>query len=275
VHSSLTLSACATFTAAVTLVAGCRATAPALPAAPVRPLALQDTLRLASPAVAICPDGQKLVVLEASGTRLLCLKPGLVRSETIPLTRRLAAPRGIAADRFYYYVYDDQVLYRMSKEKLELAPWLANVRVSGLASFSPGEMLVADEERDVIWYKTLFGDSRRFIDISTVTDPAQLTALPGGMFCVLNGPRSMSWFNRAGIITRTLALSARPDLMTSNAAGDIFQVSRQSSRVQVLSKDTRTEYGLPGILEPTSVAVLGSIIAVLDRDNRILTFRLP
>lgn len=274
-HSSLTLSVCATLVTAVTFFAGCRAAAPALPTTPVRPLALHDTLRLRSPAVAICPDGQRLIVLEASGTRLLRLEPDLVRSETIPLTRRLAAPRGIAADRFYYYVYDDQVLYRMSKEKLELTPWLVNVRVSGLAGFSPGEMLVADEERDVIWYKTLFGDSRPFIDVSTVTDPAQLTALPDGMFCVLNGPRSMSWFNRAGIITRTLALSARPDFMTSNPQGDIFHLSRQSGRVRVFSGDARAEYDLPGMAGPSSVAVLGSTIAVLDRDNRILTFRLP
>lgn len=246
-----------------------------MPTAPVRPLALQHTLRLESPAVAVCPDGQKLVVLEASGTRLLRLEPDLVRSETIPLTRRLTAPRGLAADRFYFYVYDDRVLYRMSKEKLELKPWLANVRVSGLASFSPGEMLVADEERGVIWYKTLFGDSRRFIDVSTVVDPGQVIALPDGMFCVLNGPRSMSWFNRAGIITRTVAISSRPDFMAGNPQGDIFHLSRQTGRVRVFSKDTRAEYDLPGVSGPTSVAAFGNTIAVLDQDSRILTFRLP
>ena len=126
---------------------------------------------LGSSAAAICSDGDLLLVLENSGTRIIRFSTALTVSDTIPLSERVTAPAGVSADRFHYYVFDDHRLYRMSKDNASLEVWLNNVRVAGLASFEPGRMLVSDDERNSIWFKGFFGESRLFISSAEVARP--------------------------------------------------------------------------------------------------------
>ena len=149
--------------AALCFVAGCVGGGRVAPASSLAQLEPEATVQLGSPAVCICRDGDGLLALENSGTRIIrysfrdsALGTVPVRGqspwrlasapqETLPLTERLTAPAGVAADRFYVYVFDDHVLSRMSKEKLSLEAWLGNVR--GRWTGEPGARGNARERR--------------------------------------------------------------------------------------------------------------------------------
>ena len=126
------LSRLAALGAASCLLAGCVGAGRVEPASAFARLEPEATVELGSPAAAICQDGEGLLVLENSGTRVIRYTMALSILDTIPLTERVTAPAGIAADRFYIYIYDDRTLYRTSRDKLNLQPWVGDVRVAGL-----------------------------------------------------------------------------------------------------------------------------------------------
>ncbi|MEO0082559.1 MAG: hypothetical protein ABIL25_09800 [candidate division WOR-3 bacterium] len=270
-----------------TLLAGCVSTVvvgrSVTGAEVLNPLA---AVQLDGPAVAICSDGADVVVLEVSGTRLVVLDSLLQPGDTIPLTERLTAARGVLADRFYYYVYDDRALYRALKDRLRLDLWLSNVRVAGLAPYATGEMLVCDDERNLVWYKSLFGEGGRFLDPTAVADPGPIVALPGGRFCVLDGGYRLVFFNRARVISGSVRLAEQYDLMAADASGVLY-LGRRGSNVVVLTDGKRQVFceleeadgpiGFAVLTGPGSDSGTTPVVrlAVLDSGSRILLYRPP
>jgi hypothetical protein len=200
---------------------------------------------------------------------------GLFVFDTIPLSERVTAPAGIAADRFYIYVYDDHTLYRMSKDKLNLQAWLGDVRVAGLAGFEPGIMLVSDADRNAIWYKGLFGDSRLFMSSGEVARPGALVTLPDGSFAVESpASRLLFFFNRSGVITRSLSLPAGCDLLAANDQGLLCMGVRGKPQVWVLQAGKMTGYSLPDSVSPLSLALVGHYLTVLDAGTKLSVYRI-
>lgn len=233
------------------------------------------SVRLAGPTAGICADGDDLVVLDASGTRLLILDSLLSPKDTIPLTERLAAPRRVAADRFYYYVSDDQVLYRLPKRDLKLATWLSRVRVSGLANFAPGEMLISDEERSTVWYKALFGESRRFLDVASVRRPGPIAVLSDGGFCLLDARDQLVYFNRVGVVTRRAGLGGGYDFLAADRDGSIYLSGVGTNTITRMSGDSQLRFDLSGVKSVAGIALLTGGLAVLDANSTIQLYRLP
>ena len=261
--------------AAVCLLAGCVAAGRVEPVSAYAQLEPQATVELGSSAAAICQDGETLLVLENSGTRVIRYTVALAILDTIPLTERVTAPAGITTDRFYIYIYDDHTLYRMSKDKLNLQPWLGDVRVAGLASFEPGIMLVSDADRNVIWYKGLFGESRLFLSSAEAARPGAVVALQDGSFAVLrSASRLLFFFNRSGVVTRSVSLPAACDLLAANDRGLLCMGVRGKPQVWVLKAGQMTGYSLPGSVSPLSIAAVGSSLAVLDAGARLRTYRI-
>jgi hypothetical protein len=255
--------------------AGCVGAGRVEPASAYARLEAEATVELGSSAAATCQDGETLLVLENSGTRVIRYTMALSVLDTIPLTERVTAPLGIAADRFYLYVYDDHTLYRMSKDKLALQPWLGDVRVAGLASFEPGIMLVSDADRNVIWYKGLFGESRLFLSSAQAARPGAMVALPDGNFAVLRtASRLLLFFNRSGVVTRSVSLPAACDLLAANEQGVIALGVRGKPQVWVLAAGRMTGYSLRDPISPLSLALVGGNLAVLDAGTRLRTFRI-
>jgi hypothetical protein len=199
----------------------------------------------------------------------------LAALDTLPLTERLTAPAGVAADRFYIYVYDDHALYRMSKEKLTLQPWLGNVRVAGLASFETGTMLVSDVDRGAIWYKGLFGESRQFISGAEVARPGAMIGLADGSFAVVSAASKLAFFNRSGVVQRSVPLPTGCDLLAGDETGELCVGQRGKPLVWVLRDNLLTGFRLPDSVSPLSLAVVGGRLAVLDAGTRIRVYRLP
>lgn len=274
---------------ALCLCAGCVGAGRVEPASPAIPLEPERTIELASSAAGICGDADGMLVLESSGTRILRYDFGwqvsglasgygpvtaLRARDTLPLTERVTAPSGIAADRFYIYIYDDHTLYRMSREKLSLQPWLGNVRVVGLAGFEPGIMLVSDADRNSIWYKGLFGESRRFISSAEIARPGAMVALKDGNFAVASAAsKLLYYFNRSGVVTRTASLPAACDLLVANGQGTLYLGVRGKPQVWVLSSGKMTGYSLSGSVSPLSLAIVGGRLAVLDAGTKLRIFR--
>jgi len=288
--------------AALCLVAGCVGTGRVAPVSSSAQLEPEATVELGSPAVGICRDGDGLLVLENSGTRVVRYgfrNPALgtdsgrrepvlgtvpVRGQspfalaaldTLPLTERVTAPAGVTADRFYIYVHDDHVLYRMSKEKLTLQAWLGNVRVAGLASFESGMMLVSDGDRGAIWYKGLFGESRQFISGAEVARPGAMVALPDGAFAVVSASSMLVYFNRSGVVLRSVPLPTGCDLLAGDETDELCIGQRGQPLVWVLKGNRLTGYRLSDSVSPLSFAVVGGSLAVLDAGTRIRVYRMP
>ena len=277
--------------AALCFVAGCVGAGRVAPASSFAQLEPEEAVELGSSAVGVCRDGDGFLVLENSGTRIVRYgfrdsalgtvpmqgQPpfALTVLDTLPLTERMTAAAGIAADRFYVYVFDDRALYRMSKEKLSLEPWLGNVRVVGLASFEPGIMLVSEEGRGSIWYKGLFGESRRFISGAEVARPGAMAALGSGAFVVLSGTERLVYFNRSGVVQRMVSIPAGCDLLAYDDKGVLCIGQRGRPQVWVLRDGHLTGLRLPDSVSPLSLAVVGGRLVVLDAGTRLGVYRLP
>jgi hypothetical protein len=261
--------------ALLSVLAGCAGAGRVEPTSPAVPLEPEASVELGSSAAALCSDGESLLVLENSGTRVVRHTPALAVVDTIPLTTRVTAPAGIAADRFYIYIYDDHTLYRMSKEKLNLVAWLGDVRVAGLAGFEPGIMLVSDADRGAIWYKGLFGESRLFISSAEIARPGAMVALPDGDFAVLStASRLLYFFNRSGVVTRSVSLPAACDLLAANRQGKLCLGLRGRPEVWVLQVGRMTGYNLPEATSPLSIAMVGDRLVVLDAGTRLSVYRI-
>jgi len=260
---------------ALCLVTGCVGAGRVEPASRFAPLEPEATAELGSAATAICTDGEMLLVLENSGTRVVRYTAALAVWDTIPLTERVTAPAGIAADRFYIYVYDDHLLYRMSKDKLSLQPWLNNVRVAGLASFEPGVVLVSDADRAAIWYKGIFGESRLFMSSAEVARPGAIASLRDGSFAVLStASRLLYYFSRSGVVTRSLSLPAACDLLAANEEGTLCLAVRGRPQLWVIREGRVAGFSLPDSVRPLSVVLVGDRLAVLDAGTRIRVYRI-
>ena len=285
---------------AVLLLTGCVGVGRVEPVSAYAQLEPEATVELGSSAAAIGQDGETLLVLENSGTRVVrysfrdsalgTVPPETMNDErgtlnvggralsildTIPLTDRVTAPAGIATDRFYLYIYDDHTLYRTSKDKLNLQPWLGDVRVAGLASFEPGIMLVSDADRNVIWYKGLFGESRLFLSSAEAARPAAMVALRDGGFAVLRpASRLLLFLNRSGVVMRSVSLPAACDLLAANEQGTLCMGVRGKPQVWVLEAGKMTGYSLPDSVSPLSFAVVGNRLVVLDAGTRLGVYRI-
>jgi len=275
----------------LSVLAGCAGAGRVVPATSLAQLEPEATAELGSSAVGICRDGNGLLVLENSGTRIVRYGTAATTSgtvpvrgqspsafvalDTLPLTERVTAPAGVAADRFYVYVYDDHALYRISKEKLSLQPWAINVRVVGLAGFEPGTALFSEGDRGSIWYKGLFGESRRFISGAEVARPGAMAALGSGAFAVLSGVERLVYFNRSGVVQRTVPIPAGCDLLAGNGDGALFIGQRGEPQVWLLEENRMTGFRLPDSVSPLSFAVTSNRLVVLDAGMRLSVFRLP
>ena len=269
------LSRLAALGAASCLLAGCVGAGRVEPASAFARLEPEATVELGSPAAAICQDGEGLLVLENSGTRVIRYTMALSILDTIPLTERVTAPAGIAADRFYIYIYDDRTLYRTSRDKLNLQPWVGDVRVAGLASFEPGIMLVSDADRNVIWYKGLFGESRLFLSTAEAARPGAMVALGDGSFAVLRpASRLLFFFNRSGVVTRSISLPSACDLLAANEQGLLCMGVRGKPQVWVLNAGKMTGYSLPDSVSPLSIALVRDRLVVLDAGTRLSVCRI-
>lgn len=214
-------------------------------------------------------------MLDRAGTRVLGYDTAAALVETIPLSTRLATPRGIYADRYYVYVYDDKTLYRLAKDKLLMSGWLNNIRVEGLAGFSPGEVLVSDGERQTVWLKSLFGESRLFLDRTEIKSPKAMAVFPEGIFGILVERNRLVKVNRAGIITESLTLPIEFNLLAADSKGRAIVMRRGEQVLFIIGDKTIQGYKLQGALNSQALAVIGNRLVVLDGARRILFYPLP
>ncbi len=224
----------------------------------------------------ICADGKKILLLSSSGTRILALDWQNRRVDTIPLNTRVIPPRGIASDRYYIYVYNDKTLYRLAKDNWTMVAWLNNIRVTGLANYAPGEMLVSDKEREVIWRKTLFRESRTFLDRGdNITRPGAMALFPDGVFGVLVAPDFLVKVNRAGIVFNRCKVPQGIEMLVTDKNGQAFLMQRGKSVIWILRDNTINGYELPRTLNPIGIAIIEDQIAVLDSGTKIIFYSIP
>jgi len=221
------------------------------------------------PVADICRDSSGVALLEAGGARIVRLDSRLVPFDTIPMTKRLAGVRGCAADPYYYYVYDDRNLYRMARVTETLAVWLGNVRPAGIASFATGEALISDELHGLVFYKTLFGSSRRFLTAADLPQPGALAATASGQFCALSGSRTLVFFNRTGVIARRINLPSPCDLLAADDS-TVYLAQRGVPVILTFARERLESWSLPSSTSPGRLVALDDRLVVLDSGKRLL-----
>ncbi|MGQ9678755.1 MAG: hypothetical protein ACUVUD_05685 [bacterium] len=256
-------------------VSGCRGTGKVLPYRVEAVLEPVSVKHIGSQVVAICADGDRLLLLTSSGTRVFSIDTSFSRNETIPLNIRLVPPQGLGADRYYIYLYDNKALYRMSKDKLTMQEFLANVRVAGLASYAPGEVLVSERERQLVVLKTLFGESRIFLERSDVPLPGAMADFSQGVFGVLSAQEKLVKVNRAGIVVGVIPLPSGVDIVCADNRGRAVVMKRGEARVWIGENSNLHCYDLSAVESPSGCAVMGERIFVLDGGCRLVSYRLP
>ncbi len=226
---------------------------------------------------AICGDGGRTLLLSSSGTRILALDWERRRVDTIPLTTRVTPPLGIAADRDYIYVYNDRELYRLAKNKWTMEVWLNNIRVTGLVVYAPGEMLVSDKERQVVWLKRFFGESRVFLDRGdNIIQPGAIAAFPDGTFGILVGSAYLFKVNRAGIVLDRIKIPIGINLLVAGRQGQTLLMRRGEPVIWSLQDSNIKGYKLSSdVRNPTGLAVVENRIAVLDNGIRVAFYAIP
>lgn len=222
-----------------------------------------------------CSDGNRLLVLEGSGTRIVAYDWEFNAIETLPLTVRLSSPRGIYADRFYIYIYDDQTIYRLSKESRLLQPFVNNIRAAGMVQYAPGELLISDEERKLVWLKTFFGESRVFLNRSDVSRPRGLTIISDGTYALLADTWRLIIFNRAGIVISRFNLPARVDLLTADHHNNRLLLMRRGGNTLFLVSNRPNVYLLQNIINPVQILCSFDRLYVLDNYRRMVVYPLP
>ncbi|MFO7651755.1 MAG: hypothetical protein R6X13_10510 [bacterium] len=252
---------------------GCRlSTRPGSGASAAR-LLPSDSLALGAPAVAIATDGTGLVVLDLDGSRIVRFDEALQPSDTYLLNPRIIGARGLLADRFYLYVFDDSRLYRMARAERRVETWLNNIRSVGVAGYAPGEVIVSESGHGSIWHKTLFMESRRLTAQSEVREPGALAALPSGGFAVLSGTNALVEIDRMGIVARRRLRPPGTDLIESDAAGVLYLMQRGTAMLWLITQHGGSQHELAGVQSSDDVAVVGPYVVVLDRANRLIRFR--
>jgi len=254
---------------------GCSGRGRVLPAKPEYEIVPLKIVPLDNEVVDFCADDTRLLLLDISGTRVLAVDTGFSTVETIPISIRVTSPRGIYADRYYIYVYNDRALFRMAKDKLILSALLNNVRIAGLAVYAPGELLVSDEERQTVWLKTIFGESRNFLDRSDLARPRDLTVFPGGIFGVISGEGRLWQFNRAGIFISSLPIPPNMDLLGCDREGRAYTMQRGETVIWLVEDKKTMGYELKGVVSPMRFVFIGEKMFVLDSGRRIAVYSVP
>lgn len=253
----------------------CRGTYRLLPPKVESSLELLSTIVTEGDVVDICVDGEKVLLLEGNGARVVVLNSEFAIAETIPLEKRLVSARGITADRYYIYLYDDNTLYRLAKDKLNMSVWLNNISVAGLASYAPGEMLVSDRRRRIVWFKTLFGESRSFLEPVEVGQPGEMAVFPEGIFAVLAAPNRLLKVNRAGIVVSSILVPEGVDLLTADKKGRALVARRGEKVIWLVEDGSAKGFELTEATDIRAIATLEDKLIVLDGANKILIFFLP
>ncbi len=256
------------------ILLGCPGRGRILPARPEYDMAPSRIISLDNEVVDFCADGDRLLLLDVSGDRIFAVDTSFSVLETIPVGNRIVSPRGIYADRYYIYIYNDRTLFRMAKEKLVLSAILNNVRIAGLAVYAPGELLVSDEERQTVWLKTIFGESRSFLGRSDLTRPRDLTVFPDGLFGVISGDGQLWRFNRAGILLNSFLIPPDMDLLGCDQGGRAFVMRRGEAVIWLVDNRRIKGYKLNGALRPMRFVFIGEKMFLLDTGRRILVYSL-
>jgi hypothetical protein len=260
---------------AMFFIAGCGTAVRSMQSNPASQIEPLRSIVLDSDVTDFCLDGPRLLLLENSGTRVIAWDTGFAAAETIPVSSRVYPARGIYADRYYIYVYDERTLYRIPKDNYLLSPWLNNVRVAGIAGYAPAEVLVSDEERQRVWLKTMFGESRVFLDRADVNRPGALTAFPGGVYGVISEHRRLLKVNRAGIVLRSIPLPQPVDMLAADEQGRAFLMRRGVNFIYLITENGSFFYILNGVVNPVALRCLAGRIFILDNGRRIVIFPVP
>lgn len=233
------------------------------------------TVPIGTEVVDFCLDGPRLLFLDRSGERIIAFDTAFTISETLPISGKIILARGIYADRYYIYVYDEQTLFRIAKTDFSLSPWLNNVRVSGIVTYPPAGLLISDDDRQCVWLKSIFGESRVFFDRSEVSKPGALTVFPDGVYGVISNGTQLLKFNRAGIILRSIIVPQNVDLLTNDKNGRAFLMRKGDNIIWLVSENNLSGYILRGVMNPVALECHNGRILVIDGGKRIVVYPVP
>jgi len=247
---------------------------------PSLPLELVGSAQLPGPATGMSADRDGLLLVDNSGTEIYRLDFNLKPQPSIALGSRMSGIRGLAADAFFVYLYDDKHVYRFDRASGEIAQVTSGIDCQSAVVMAGGELALIDGAGDRI---LLLDPSQNVTTLNTDypgLQPAALAVGNDGNFQVLNRTRrEVVVLSRIGEMVRSFAVPGTGVRIAVDDSLRLYVLERTGTRIWQISPNGRTVQ-----VDATQLSVnfVGSEIVlfknwlfVLDHDSRVLKFRIP
>jgi len=238
-----------------------------------------DSLALSAPAGVMCPDQDGLLLPTNSGTDILGASFELQATPATAVPEPIATIRGIAADAFSIYLFDDSRLYRLDRSRGLLSTLASNIQYQGCVMLPGGELVLSDGYSDRL---LTFDASGTVSDINAHRPQFKPGALARGadnsLFVINSGLQELTVFDRIGNLLRTCPLPSAMSrvavddslnaYLLERAGGQIWRVNRHNQ----LRKVAGEELGIRFVA--FDIAIHQQWLYLLDSGRRVLRFRL-
>jgi len=238
-----------------------------------------NSLPLSSPASMMCPDPNGLLLPANSGADILSTDFELRAGPGIALPQRVAGIKGIAADAFAIYLFDDSRLHRLDRSQGLLSPLSSNVRFQGGVMRPSGELVFSDGYSDRI---LTFDPSGNVSDVNVHRPQFKPGALALGpdrsLFVINQGMQEMAVFDGIGNLVRACPLPAAMSRIAVDDSLNAYLLERSGNQVWQVNRRNQVrkvsagELGLRFVA--FDIAVHHHWLYLLDRGQCILRFRL-
>jgi DNA-binding beta-propeller fold protein YncE len=248
---------------------------------PIFNLSLIDSLRLANPIASLGLDADGgILLLEVSGTKILLTSNNLIVVDSIILPEKIFYPKGISADEFFIYIYNDNNLYRFDRQNRTLKSIFSGIRPKGMAVVNANEIYLSDPQNNRIVVVDATGRALDFLK-QTPTSEFEPTGLAydkknGTLWVINNQNQAIESYNRIGNLkARITIFNYTFDKISIGEDDNIYLIGKNGQSVWRIDRKGEFKLYQGSNFVATDLLLGKDRIYILDYQNRILSFKIP
>lgn len=248
---------------------------------PIFNLSLVDSLRLTNPVAALGLDTDgSVLILEVTGTKILLASSNLIVIDSIILPERIFYPKGISADEFFIYIYNDNNLYRFDRQNKTLKLIVSGIRPKGMAVVNTNEVYLSDPQNNRIVVVDAMGRASDFLrqPAGTGFEPTGLAYdQKNGTIWVINSQnQAIEAYNRIGNLKARIAIfNYTFDKIKKGDDENIYLIVKNGQSVWRIEPKGEFRLYQGSNFVATDLLLGKERIYILDYQNRILSFQIP
>ncbi len=250
---------------------------------PTFSLTLIDSLRLFNPVSTMTLDTDGgILLLEVSGTKILKTASNLKIIDSIILPQKIFYPKGISADEFFIYIYNDNNFYRFDRKNYTLKPIYSGLRPEGMAVVNANEVYLADPQNNRIIKVDATGMAKDFIKESAGRfSPTGLAYdnRNGTIWLINNQNQTIESYNRIGNLKARISIFNYTFSKIGLGENDCVYLIGKNGTV-IWRIDRKGEFRIYQGTDKSNFVATDMLISkeriyILDYQNRLLAFKIP